>query len=50
MKHCSIQFLNEVISTMNIYADVNYGGRVSEGLGIAIDPAMMPNSAAPVGV
>jgi catalase len=29
-------------------ADVNYGRRVAEGLGIAIDPSMMPTSAQPV--
>ncbi|WP_277875599.1 hypothetical protein [Anabaena subtropica] len=27
-----------------IGADVNYGRRVAEGLGIAIDPSMMPKS------
>ena len=31
-------------------ADVNYGRRVAEGLGIAIDPAMMAKLSAPVGV
>lgn len=31
-------------------ADVNYGRRVAEGLGIKIDPSMMPMSAQPVGV
>lgn len=31
-------------------ADVNYGRRVAEGLGIAIDPAMMAKLTAPVGV
>lgn len=30
-------------------ADVNYGRRVAEGLGIAIDPSLIPTSAQPVG-
>ncbi|WP_268743996.1 catalase-related domain-containing protein [Chlorogloeopsis fritschii] len=30
-------------------ADVNYGRRVAEGLGIAIDPSMLPKSAEAVG-
>ncbi|GAA6621296.1 hypothetical protein NUACC26_071160 [Scytonema sp. NUACC26] len=29
-------------------ADINYGRRVAEGLGIAIDPSMMSASAQPV--
>lgn len=31
-------------------ADVNYGRRVAEGLGIKIDPSMIPTSAQPIGV
>jgi catalase len=31
-------------------ADVKYGMQIAQGLGIAIDPAMIPASAQPVGV
>jgi len=31
-------------------ADVQYGLRVAQGLGIEIDPAMMPAAQQPVGV
>jgi catalase len=31
-------------------ADPNYGSLVAEGLGIAIDPSMMPAATQPVGV